>query len=196
MHELRHHLPFAIVATVVGIVIAFILKYYLGNFSKLENSFEFLHVLHISVSAIVSSGIYYKYRKKIMPSLLIGIISSIVVGSLSDAIFPYLGSIIFNINTTFHFPLLEMPFIIISGALLGSVIGISLGFTKLPHFGHVLVSTFASLFYLLAFTGTITIWVFIGGFVITIFAVLIPCCFSDIIFPFLFMGEKIKHCNC
>jgi hypothetical protein len=196
LHELRHHLPLAFLAALIGIVIAFYLKFTLFNFNRLENSFEVLHVLHIFASAIVSGGLFYRYKKNVFYSLLVGISSSIFIGSLSDVFFPFVGGLIFNFHTGFHFPLIEIPFVILSSGLIGSLIGISTGFTKLPHFGHVLVSTLASLFYLLTFTSTITLTFLIISFFITIVAVIVPCCFSDIIFPFLFIGEKIKHCRC
>jgi len=196
LHELKHHLPLAFLAALIGIFIAFYLKITLFNFNKLESSFEVLHILHIFASAIVSGGIFYRYKKNIFYSLIIGISSSIFIGSLSDVFFPFFGGSIFNFNTGFHLPFIEMPFVILSSGLIGSLIGISAGFTRLPHFVHVFVSTLASLFYLLTFTSSITLTFLIISFFITVIAVIVPCCFSDIIFPFLFLGEKIKHCNC
>jgi hypothetical protein len=195
-HELKHHLPLAFLAALIGIIIAFYLKSSLFNFNKLESSFEILHVLHIFASAIVSGGLFYRYKKNIYYSLLVGTISSVFVGSLSDVLFPFIGGLVFNFNISFHFPLIETPLVILSSGLIGSLIGITTGFTRLPHFGHVLVSSLASLFYLLTFTSTITLTFLIISLFITIIAVIIPCCFSDIILPFLFLGEKIKHCNC
>jgi hypothetical protein len=85
---------------------------------------------------------------------------------------------------------------IIGIALLGSIIGIFSGLTKIPHFLHVGISVFASLFYLLAFSQTFNIPYFIATFFIVFIAVIIPCCISDILYPFFFLGENIKKCKC
>ena len=195
-HELEHHLPFTALATLMGIILAFYLNLVLFNFTKLETTFDTLHIAHIFMSAIVSSAIFYRYKKKILPSLFVGVASSVIIGNVSDVFFPFLSGAIFGLKTSFHFPLIEMPLIIFSAGILGAIIGISTKFSKVPHFLHVLVSTFASLIYLLTFTPAINFGFLIIAFFTTIFTVIVPCCFSDIIFPFLFMGEKIKHCNC
>jgi hypothetical protein len=58
--------------------------------------------------------------------------------------------------------------------------------TRPPHAGHALVSTWASLFYLTAYG--VTDWLPLLPLVLVVlfFAVWIPCCTSDIVFPLLF----------
>jgi hypothetical protein len=195
LHELEHHAPFTIIATILAIVIAVGLKY-IFSASFEEGAFEILHPLHVIVSALVSAGIFYKYKPKIIPAVLVGIISAIVIGSLSDVIFPFLGGAIFGLQTHFHLPIIENPLMILGSALIGGIIGIATKITKIPHLLHVGISVFASLFYLLAFSTTQSIIGFILAIIIIFIAVIIPCCISDILLPFFFLGKKIKQCDC
>jgi len=195
LHELKHHLPFTTIATISAILLCSIWIYFI----KIPISgqvFEFSHEMHIVLSAIVTSAMFYKYKKQAINAILIGMAASIVVGSLSDIIFPYIGAISLGIQTGFHLPIFEMPLIILLVALAGSLIGITTQKTKMPHFLHVFVSAFASLFYLLAFSPAFNLLFFIESFFIVLISVVIPCCVSDIVFPFFFLGERIKNCKC
>ena len=63
--------------------------------------------------------------------------------------------------------------------------------TKVPHAGHVLLSTWASLFHMTAAWGDgFNIGAVIVAAVFLFLAVWIPCCTSDIVFPLLFAGEE------
>ncbi len=182
--ELKHHIPFTIIATLTAILLIFLTQKI--NISSL---FFVIHPLHIFASAIVSSAIFYKYKKNFTQALIVGIFSSIFIGTISDIIFPYLGGIIFQLKTTFHLSLIEEPLSIIGISILGGLIGIKTQITKLPHFIHVFLSIFASLLYLIAFSTITTTIHFIIAFLIVFIAVLIPCCVSDIILPLLFLEK-------
>lgn len=194
-HELKHHVPFTALATLIAILLTLILIYGIKK-DLSEDLFEVLHPIHVIASAIVTSGIFYKYKPKFLPAFLVGISGAIIFGSLSDVIFPYLGGNIFNLDTNFHLPIIEETFIILLAAGIGGIVGILTKITKIPHFLHVFVSVFASLFYLIAFSPTINLMFFVISFAIVFIAVIIPCCLSDIVFPFFFLGKRIKHCNC
>jgi len=190
-HELKHHIPFTALATIIAIIVVIFTQKQIS-----ENLFQILHPLHIIASAIVTTAIFYKYKKNYLQAILVGITGAILIGSLSDIIFPWLGGNLLNLNTIFHLPLIEEPLVILVSALIGSFLGLATKLTRMPHFLHVFLSVFASLFYLIAFSTTLSTLYLIGAFFIVIAAVIIPCCISDIIFPFLFLGEKIKHCKC
>jgi len=190
-HELKHHIPFTALATIIAIIVVIFTQKQVS-----KNLFNILHPLHIIASAIVTTAIFYKYKKNYLQAILVGITGAILIGSLSDIIFPWLGGNLLNLNTIFHLPLIEEPLVILVSALIGSFLGLATKLTRMPHFLHVFLSVFASLFYLIAFSTTLSTLYLIGAFFIVIVAVIIPCCISDIIFPFLFLGEKIKHCKC
>ncbi|MEJ2306329.1 MAG: hypothetical protein P8Y30_02080, partial [candidate division WOR-3 bacterium] len=59
--------------------------------------------------------------------------------------------------------------------------------TKFPHMGHVLLSTWASLFHIIMSLGAIVLWFqYLYIFIFLFLAVWLPCCVSDIVFPLLF----------
>ncbi len=189
LRELRHHVPFTLFATLGAILLTIILVYYLQQEIP-KNLFELIHVLHIIVSSIVTAGIYYRYNQKIILSLIVGIFGAIIIGSLSDIFFPWLGGTVLGLHIHFHLPLIEMPVVVLGATLAGSVIGIKTNFTKIPHFVHVFLSVFASLFYLLTFSVSLELSYFTSAFLIVFISVIIPCCVSDILFPFLFIGKE------
>lgn len=132
---------------------------------------------------------------------MIGYTGSIGIATLSDAIIPFLGGALLGVEMEFHLPFIEtekMPFIgievwklINSAALVGIVIGYLKPTTKFPHLGHVLLSTWASLLYFVAFGVAHWIPLLPLVFLFLFLAVWLPCCVSDIVFPLLFAGKRL-----
>ena len=187
--ELKNHAPFTGLATVIAVLVVF-LFFYLPEETISERAFHLSHFVHIVASAMVTAGIFYKHKPSVFTALLIGILGAVIIGSFSDIIFPYLGWTLLNMEIHFHFPLLEETFFVLLSALLGSLAGVFINKTKPPHFIHVFLSVFASLFYLLVFSPPFAPFYFVAAFFIVFVAVIIPCCLSDIIFPFFFINEK------
>jgi hypothetical protein len=192
LKELKEHAPFTFFATLIAVFLIVIIKFYFLKDIP-ESWFHIMHPGHVFVSALVSAAIFYKYKKNIFYSLIIGISISVIIGSTSDILIPWLGGIIFNLETSFHLPLIEETFLIISTALLGSILGIITKISKEPHFLHVFISVFASLFYLTSFSHNLSYIEFILMILIVFVAVLIPCCMSDIVFPVLLSKTKHSH---
>lgn len=198
--ELKTHAPFTALGAVTGIIIMVIIV--LGNVPSQisQATFYTLHPLHIVLSALVTTAIYRRYSQgKLWAAILIGYSGSIGIATLSDVLIPYLGGAMLNIEMGFHMPFIEtdkMPFIgiekwqVVNSA---AVVGIAIGYwkytTKAPHSGHVLLSTWASLFYFTAFG--IAPWIPLLPFIFLFLflAVWIPCCLSDIVFPLLFIRQ-------
>jgi hypothetical protein len=158
-----------------------------------EFLFEVMHPAHVFVSSLVSAAIFYKYKRNILYSILVGVLVSIIVGSTSDIIIPWFGGTVFGFETIFHLPLIEETFLIVSTALLGSIVGIAAKITKEPHFLHVFISVFASLFYLTSFSHSPTYIEFLLMMIIVFVSVIIPCCVSDIILPIILSKNKHSH---
>lgn len=195
LHELKHHSPFTAIASLTAIIITLLILYvFKSNIN--EELFHSLHLLHLLASSFVSAAIFYKYKNNIFLSTIVGVISAIIIGTLSDVIFPWLGGRILTLQTTFHFPLLEIPLLIIGISILGSLLGIWLKKTPFPHFLHVFLSAFASLFYILTFSTQFNLIFIILSIIIIFIAVIIPCCVSDILMPFFFLKRDIKQCHC
>jgi len=129
---------------------------------------------------------------KIFSAVLVGMLGAIIIGSLSDVVFPYLGWFALNLDIHFHLPLIEETGLVLFSTLLGSLAGAVIKMTKCPHFIHIFLSVFASLFYLLAFSLVFSPGYFIAAFFVVFIAVIIPCCLSDIIFPFFFLPTPLE----
>lgn len=206
VHELAEHAPFTAAGAATGIIIMVIIIF--GNVpSQISNAaFYTLHPIHVLLSALVTTAMYRKYgSRKIWAAVLIGYAGSIGIATISDAIIPYLGGALLNIEMEFHVPFIEtgkMPFLGIEKWMLinsAAVIGIAIGYlkptTKIPHLGHVLLSTWASLFYLTAFGTANWIPLLPLVFIFLFLAVWLPCCLSDIAFPLLFVGKEPANKN-
>lgn len=102
LKELKHHIPFTASATLIAILFVLFFRSF-----DTKTAFEIIHPVHILASAIVTSAIYYKHKKNISIALIIGLTGSIIIGSLSDILLPYLGAMIFNFKPEFHLPILE-----------------------------------------------------------------------------------------
>lgn len=190
--EFKEHIPFTALATAIAIIIiALILVINKSGFLSISKPlFEIFHPLHVFFSAFVTTAIFYKYKKNLLSAILIGLIGSIIIGSLSDIILPWFEGNLLLLATHFHLPILEEPLLILGSALAGSILGLVFMKTKTPHFLHVFLSVFASLFYILAYSEAFSLIYLILIFIIVFIAVLVPCCLSDIIFPLLFVNKK------
>jgi len=193
--QLKEHLPFTIIGSILGVILMFFLYNIPKNLSY--NIFYILHPLHVLLSALVTSSIYILYSKKdfkIWKLILVGYIGSVGIATLSDSVIPYLGEILLNLpNKGIHLGFIEKYWLVNPLAFLGILIAYFKPKTKLPHAGHVLLSVFASLFHIImAMAGVITISLMILSIIFIFIAVIIPCCLSDIIFPLLFVKSKLK----
>jgi len=199
--ELRRHAPFTAIGALTGITIMIIIIFGEVPSQISQTAFYTLHPIHVVLSALVTTAMYAKYRKaKIWAVILIGWTGSIGIATLSDAIIPYLGGALLHTEMAFHVPFIEtskMPVIGIEkwiivncAALLGIAVGYWKQTTKIPHFGHVLLSTWASLFYFTSFGTANWIPLLPFVFVFLFLAVWIPCCLSDIVYPLLFIKEQ------
>ncbi len=194
--ELRNHSPFTILGASTGIIIMII--FYRIPFKLSYNIFYVLHPLHVFLSAFTTAAMYIIYCKKnkrnnLWMIFLIGYLGSIGIATLSDSIIPYLGEVLLNLpNKGIHIGFIEKWWLVNPLSLLGITIAYFKPTTKIPHSGHVLLSTWASLFHIImAMEATINWLLFVVVFIFLFLAVWIPCCTSDIVFPLLFVKKGI-----
>lgn len=191
LSELKEHYPFTLFASFSAVVFIFI--FWIFDFfssSFFASGFEFLHPLHVFVSAGATASLFYKYRKSFFFGILVGIVGSILIGTLSDVLFPYISGNVFGFETALHIPVFEESFLILGSAFFGSLIGILFGFFNLHHFIHVLTSVLASIFYLIGYSLNFGFFSFVLIILIVFVVVLIPCCVSDIVFPLWFVRKR------
>ena len=186
--ELKEHIPFTTFGAITGIAIMVIIVLANVPAAISQTIFYTLHPLHVVLSAIVTTAMYKKYSNgRVWKAILIGYFGSIGIATLSDAIIPYLGGALLNVEIECEVPFIEKWWLINPAALIGIAIGYWRPTTKFPHTGHVLLSTWASLFYLTAFGVAQWIPLLPLIFLFLFLAVWIPCCVSDIVFPLLFV---------
>lgn len=193
LRELKRHSPFTAAGAITGIAI--MLFCYKTPFRISYNIFYVLHPIHVILSALVTASMYklhIKSKFKLWGMILIGYTGTISIATLSDSIIPYLGEILLNLpNKGIHIGFIEKWWIVNPFAILGIAIAYFNPTTKFPHLGHVLLSTWASLFHIIMALGGIINWgLLITTFLFLFLAVWIPCCTSDIVFPLLFTKKE------
>jgi len=190
--ELKSHAPFTAFGAVTGIIVMVIIVFgnFLSQISPIsQDIFYVLHPTHVFLSALVTTSLYVRYgKRKIWLAVLIGYTGSIGIATLSDSIIPYVGETLLDLpNKGIHIGFIEEPMLTNPAAFLGIAIGYWRPITRFPHAGHVLLSTWASLFHIIMALGQTLSWIQVLAILLFLFlAVWIPCCVSDIVYPVLF----------
>jgi hypothetical protein len=167
--------------------------------------FYVFHPLHICLSAVVTTAIYKKYLCNDKPGIVmflkvlaVGFLGSVSIGTLSDSLIPFWGETLLDMPYRHvHLGFIEKWWLINPVAIVSIIIAYKKPTTKFPHAGHVLISTWASLFHMMMAVDNKSAVPYFGIFVFLFLAVWVPCCFSDIIFPLLFIRDKsvLRKCG-
>lgn len=198
IRELKHHMPFTALGAVGGIVFMVLFKDM--PHEAAHEMFYVFHPLHVLLSALVTASLFQLHtcprgtgaRCNLPVLIAIGFVGSVGVATLSDSLMPYLGETLLEMPyRAHHIGFLEKWWLVSGMAVVGIVIAYFNPTTKFPHAGHVLVSTWASLFHIIMAKAAGFSWLeSIAIFVFLFLAVWLPCCISDIIFPLLFVKKK------
>ena len=192
LRELAEHAPFTMVGALTGVGIMLAMFHSPMPEGSSETLFAVFHPLHVFLSALVTAGMYRLHsRGRWWATLLIGYVGSIGIATLSDCLIPYAGEWLLGLpHAEAHIGFIEHWWLVNPLALGGILLGYFRPRTKFPHAGHVLLSTWASLFHMTMALGTeldAPTAIFMGVFLFI--AVWIPCCVSDIVFPLLFAKD-------
>jgi hypothetical protein len=190
--ELKAHAPFTLVGAATGIVIMAILSFASVPRSFSVSLFWWFHPFHVFLSALVTAGMYRVHSTgKLWTTILVGYIGSVGIATLSDCVIPYVGESLLNLpNKGVHLGFLEKWWLVNPLAAIGIAVAYLWPRTKFPHAGHVLLSTWASLFHMTMAMGTeLNLVTAIVVLLFLFLAVWIPCCTSDIVFPLLFSRD-------
>jgi len=206
--ELACHLPYAIFSVAISFAL---LAFWL--FSPVSSAdpialhrgvhtlFHVFHFMHVVFSATGVVITYLRFGKGIGKALAVGAITAPIVCTLSDCILPFLGGRLFGVAVSFHFCWYSewmnvAPFLLV-GLLNGVVMsyhGASRqgSYSLFSHFAHILVSSFASLCYLVS-QGFVTWYEHIGVLLLLMLvAVVLPCTVSDLVIPMFFAKANTK----
>ena len=194
--ELKRHIPFTIIGAATGIVliVVFVATGILQSVTAVAPTiFYTLHPIHVVLSAAITTAMYRKYSGRcLLQAAVIGYIGSVGIATLSDSVVPYLGESLLNLpHTEAHIGFIERWWLVNPAAVLGIAAGCWKPFTRIPHTGHVLASTWASLFHVIMALGTTVDWLqFVAIFAFLFLAVWLPVCLSDIVFPMIFARSR------
>jgi hypothetical protein len=214
--ELKAHSPFTMFGALTGIILMLLFRN-IGHQTSYR-LFYIFHPAHVVLSAMVTASLFrlHEKTKGFLLVLIIGYVGSIGTATLSDSILPFFGEDILGVavpteaavhsheheagseqkhDRELHIGFIEEWYIVNPAALLGIVIAFFLPRTKLPHAFHILISTWASTAHIMMNTyQPITVVLALGIFIVLFIAVLLPCCFSDIVFPMLFVKAEGEQC--
>ena len=196
--EFAHHLPYTIVGSLIAMAgVWWFGTQHLGNghgeilFEQSWSMFHLFHPLHICLSAIATTSLFWRYERHVLRAVIVGALGTIIPCGLSDYIFPYIGGRLLGQPMALHMCIVSHPQLFFSFLALGIVGGFwaeerLTGSHLFSHGAHVFVSSAASLLYLVSFG--FTSWMtdvplVFPAFLIVVLAVWIPCCISDIVVP-------------
>jgi len=196
--ELRHHVPFTMFGALTGIVIAVVFVYMAMPGWVSHVLFAICHPGHVFLSAVATTAMYRLHaRRGILATVLVGYVGAVGIGTLSDSLIPYLSELLLgmhdeHVHAHVHLGFIEEWYLVNPLALLGIAVACLRPKTEVPHAGHVLLSTWASLFHILMAVECRSVGLVTGLLipVVLFFAVWAPCCTSDIVFPLLFAGGR------
>ncbi|UCE61446.1 MAG: hypothetical protein JSU63_06795 [Phycisphaerales bacterium] len=212
--ELREHAPFSISSVAIGLIVAGALCILGSQFPEVVEEasghdhggdhgdhahgppfarlfFHLFHPAHMFFSAAATTAMYVRYERKIAKAIIVGLVGAIGVCGISDIVMPHISLAILGAQPPWHICVIENPSLVLPFAAVGVLVGIAtagavIRSTLISHSLHVLMSTMASIFYMVGPLGLIA-WIDDAGkvFVFVVIAVMLPCCASDIAFPML-----------
>lgn len=200
--ELTEHLPYTIFSVATGMIVLGLLTFIskiigTGNISSpAQGLFHVFHPIHLLFSATATTAMFWRHEKRIFKAIVIGFIGAVGICGISDIFIPYIAGLLLGVKMHLHICIIEHPGLILPFVLTGIFAGFIVPSTThkstiFSHAYHVLVSSMASILYLIGFG--LSEWIHVAGmvFIYMVLAVIIPCCTSDIIFPLL-LTKKAK----
>ncbi len=191
--ELKAHAPFTMLGTLTGVIVMVAIVVLGVPRSYSTTLFWCLHPLHVLLSALVTTSMFVLHgRRTLLATVVVGYFGSVGVATLSDCIIPYVAEVLLGMpHRGMHLGLLEKWWLVNPLAVAGIFLACLWPRTRLTHAGHVLISTWASLFHMTMALGdhfSLLGYAAVGAFLFL--AVWVPCCTSDIVFPLLFTKRQ------
>lgn len=198
--ELVVHMPTAVFSVAVSFMILTIVDAmtasldsatYAAVYHKLFHSFHYLHIVFAGIGTLLT---FFNFSKRMVPALIVGVLSPAIFCVLSDVVLPYVAGSMLGLHMDLHVCFFTERFNIIAFLLIGLLTGLfiqaqqesgsqSRSFLRIIHFSHILLSSLASLFYMVSYG--FGDWVGQMGliFLVMIVCVVVPCTLSDVVVP-------------
>jgi hypothetical protein len=167
-----------------------------------QDLFHLFHPMHMLFSAAATTAMFWRYERRMIKAVIVGLAGAIGVCGLSDIVMPHVALTMLGKHVPWHICVIEHPQMVLSFAAVGVIVGLAASggvrhSTFYSHSLHVFSSTMASIFYLIGPLGRLA-WIDSIGivFLFIIIAVMVPCCLSDIVFPlFLARVGRERYCS-
>jgi hypothetical protein len=218
--ELREHAPFTLFGAGTGVLAMLLFAKVPTEMS--HGLFRVFHPAHVILAATVTASLYRLHEKSkgFLAILLVGYVGAVGTATLSDCVLPFFGESILGVSVpteakvhshgdgremadeheaesgrpAIHLGFIEDWYLVNPAVILGVLVAWWRPRTKLPHAGHILISTWASSFHILMNTHReLSALLLLGAFIVLFISVWLPCCFSDIIFPMFFVRSPHLH---
>ena len=142
---------------------------------------------------------FSRFSANLLRGIVVAVVSSIIFCTLSDVILPYIAGLMLGVNMNFHLCFASelhniIPFLtigLINGVVMSKHVSSLKPFYSVgSHFGHILISSLASLFYLVS-EGFDNWYPQMGLlFVFLVIAVVVPCTLADVVVPMFFAKSR------
>lgn len=208
--ELMHHLPYAIFAVALAMVILTFIDYSsvmqsvghaarkasCSGYHMLFHSFHFLHILFAATGTVIT---FSRFSDNLFKTILVGTLSPAFFCMVSDVLLPYIAGRLLGVDMELHIcfhrelqnvlPFLAVGFI--NGLILSRHHSSMLStFSLGAHISHILISSLASLFYMVSH-GFDNWYPQMGMvFLFLVVAIVIPCTLSDVLVPMYWAGAQ------
>jgi hypothetical protein len=206
LSEIACHLPWATFSIAFGFILLSIL-HFMGlaitrsstvshGYHILFHAFHYLHIVYAVVGTMIT---FSRFSSALFRGIILSIISPSFFCTLSDVALPTLAGNLLGVKMAMHICFISELHNIIPLLLMGLITGLvlrahheaSLGFFSLgSHFVHILISSLASLFYMVSYG--FDHWHESMGllFFFLVIAVVVPCTLSDVVVPWYFARKK------
>ena len=197
--ELVCHLPYSILSVALSLVVVSIMNFIAASGVRADSLkpayhmlFHNFHFLHIVFAVTGSMVMFSKYSKNIFAAIIVSVITSSFFCVLSDILFPYIGGRLLGANMSRHICFFCDYYNISIFLVIGIVNGLAQVYrglkvgdtnTYLVHGLHIVISSLASTFYLVAHGFVIDSLSLGYVFILLLIAVVIPCTMSDVLVP-------------
>jgi hypothetical protein len=199
------HLPYAVFSVALSLLCLSLIMYSqdAGPVTS-RHAHRLFHTLHLMHILFAGTGVvltFRKYSQSLWKTFAIGLVVPAVFCTLSDAIMPYFGGCLLNLDMKLHWCFISHTSTVMTFLLAGIFNGIILSahsasryiyYSLGSHFVHIFISALASTFYFVSF-GLEKWWHHLGflfGFLVL--AVVVPCTLADLVVPML-CGKMSAH---
>lgn len=206
MEEILCHLPYAILSVALALVTLSFMDFMSPGPERLSqaahNLFHAFHFLHIVFAATGTFITFSRYSRNVFAGLMVAAVASLTFCTLSDVILPSIAGAMLGVPIHMHICLFSewdniLPFLFV-GLVNGLIMSrhdnaVKSYYSVASHFIHILVSSLASLFYMVG--EGFTDWYSQFGlvFLLLIVAVLVPCTLADLVVPSMCARVDIKR---